>query len=204
MGYMDNRRPSSWWLVALIGLAGLTVGALTSFGQTWLPINLSPLANSAGSWVAAAFGLCLPNRAPRRGVVFGTLALASMLGGYVIVSELRGFPTSSSMILFWTAAALVVGPVLGIGAAWANSTSEIQAGLAFSPLIGVLVGEGVHGLTAIADTTPAIYWICQIVVALGLALVIGVVRLKTLRSVAYLLAGSAIVAGMMTLVFARL
>ena len=199
-----DRRPWSWWLVALIGGAGLTVGALTSFGQTWLPFNLSPLANSAGSWVAAAFGLCLPNRALRRGVLFGALALASMLGGYVIVSELRGFPTSSSMIFFWTAAALVVGPVLGIGAAWADSTSEVQAGLAFSPLIGVLVGEGIHGLTVIADTTPAVYWICQIVVALALAVVISVVKLSTLRSVACLLGGSAIVAGMMTLVVARL
>lgn len=203
MGYVENRRPP-WWSFALICGAGLTLGALTSFGQTWLPFNLSPLANSAGTWVAVAFGLCLPNRAPRRGVVFGTVALASMLGGYVIVSELREFPTSSSMILFWTAAAVVVGPVLGIGAAWANSTSELQAGLAFSPLIGVLLGEGIHGLTAIADTTPAVYWICQILVALGLALVIAVVKLSTLRRVAYLVTGSGIVAGMMTLAIARL
>ena len=179
--------------------AGMAIGGLTSFGQTWLPFELSPLANSSGSWVALAFGLCLSNRSPRRGGALGVLALASMLAGYVIVADLRGFPSAASTVLFWTVAAVIAGPVLGIGAAWAHSTDDRKVGLAFSPLLGVLLGEGIYGLRTLADTTPTVYWVCQIAVAVGLALVIGVVKLSTARSLAYMVGGLAIVAGLMTM-----
>ena len=195
-------RQQSWWTFGLVLAAGMAIGGLTSFGQTWLPFELSPLANSSGSWVALAFGLCLSNRSPRRGVVLGVLALASMLAGYVIVADLRGFPSATSTVLFWTVAAVIAGPVLGIGAAWAHGTDDRKLGLAYSPLVGVLLGEGIYGLRALADTTPTAYWVSQIAVSLGLALVIGVVKLSTARSVAYMVGGSAIVAAVMTMAIA--
>ena len=125
-----------------------------------------------------------------------------MLAGYVIVADLRGFPSAASTVLFWTVAALIAGPVLGIGAAWAHGNDDRKLGLAFSPFLGVLLGEGIYGLRALADTTPTVYWACQIAVALGLALVIGVVKLSTARSVAYMVVGSAVVTGLMTVAIA--
>jgi hypothetical protein len=64
------------------------------------------------------------------------------------------------------------------------------------------VGEAVYGLTTIADTTPAAYWIAQIVLAVAVAVVVGLRVVKTPKSWAYLVGGSMVVAAVMRITLA--
>lgn len=179
--------------VGVAAAGGLLVGALTSVGQGVLPELLSPLANSAGAWSLAAFGLALTEREPRRAALLGALALAAMLAGYSIANAAAGYGLGTRAIVFWGAAAIVVGPVLGIGAAWLRGSSPVLAGLGISPIAGILIGEGIYGLTVIAETTPAAYWTAQIVV--GSLLLIAVAgRLREVRAIVVMCAATAVVA----------
>ncbi len=151
---------------ALGALAGLAIGIATSIGQGTLPPVVASLANSSGSWSLAAFvvALALADGRPRNGAVLGFIAFATMLVGYVLATSLRGFPTSTSTVVFWTAAALVVGPVLGVGADWVTGDDRRRIAVGITPIAGILIGEGIYGLTRIADSTDPRYWIAQIVV----------------------------------------
>src|ERR1700754_3548808 len=65
--------------------AGLALGVLTAYAQGWLPAELGSLANSAGSRALAAFVLALSLAgSARQAALIGTLALLSLLAGYVI------------------------------------------------------------------------------------------------------------------------
>ena len=152
-------------------MAGAAIGTLTSFGQTYLPFELSPLANSAGSWSLAAFLLSLIEAVPRRAAVLGALALATMLAGYALATQLRGFPVGTGRLVFWGVASIMVGPALGAGAAWVRRTDGLRAAAGGALIAGILIGEAVYGLTVIGDTSPAAYWISQLAVGGGVALV---------------------------------
>lgn len=156
-------------ILGAVALGGLLVGGLTFFGQRVLPFGLSPLANSSGAWCLAAFLMATANRRPRLGLLLGFVALATMLAGYDVVSEARGFGAGRSLWLFWGVAALFVGPALGVGAAWVRGANPVRAAAGIGVLSGILVGEGVYGLTIVAETTPAGYWMVQMVVGVGIA-----------------------------------
>ncbi len=143
-------------------VTGFTLGVLTSFGQKLLPDELASFANSSGSWSLVAFLLAL--RAPRRGIalVGGALALWALLAGYIVASELRGFPVSTWLVTFWGAAGLLAGPLLGLAAWWSRYGTGAQGGLGSGALAGVLVGEGAYGLTVVGDTTAPEYWWGQV------------------------------------------
>jgi len=179
---------------ALVAVGGFVIGCLTSVGQGVLPSALSPLANSAGSWSLAAFAFTLGNREPRRGVILGVAALASTLAGYIVTSTVRGYSLGPSLLLFWGPASVVVGPVLGVAAAWVRGPSPIRIAAGGAAISGILVGEGAYGLTLIADSTPAGYWAMQIAVGLGIVLAISVRRLGRLRPAAICAALTAAVA----------
>lgn len=151
--------------------AGLVVGAVTAFAQGGvLPEVLAPLANSHGPWTLVAFALALTAPAARTGGLAGMLALACMLAGYVLTNDARGFPSSSAMMLYWGLAAVVAGPVLGVGAHWLRHRQGVRAAFGTAAMASVLIGEGLYGLTVVAATTPAAYWWGEIVAgAVGLA-----------------------------------
>jgi hypothetical protein len=165
--------------VALVALGGAGVGVLTSFGQTSLPFELSPLANSAGSWSLATFLLALVEVVPRRAAILGGIALATMLAGYAVATQLRGFAVGTPLLVFWGFASIAVGPALGVGSAWFRGRDEVRIAAASALIAGILVGEGMYGLTVVADTTPALYWVGEFVVGLGLAVLAFVWRLRT-------------------------
>ena len=104
--------------LVMVVLGGLLVGGLTSIGQGTLPEYLGPMGNSAGSWSLTAFGLAATNRNSRLGALLGASALFAMVLGYALVSEQRGYPSGSRLVVFWGAAAVVVGPAIGVAAAW--------------------------------------------------------------------------------------
>lgn len=165
-------------LVGYAAISGLAVGVLSALGQGSLPFELSSVANSAGAWSLATFLIALANREPRRGVLVGITALVMMLAGYVLASEVRGYPTGARLWLFWGLAAVIVGPVLGVGAAWLRGSELKRIAAGVAPIAGILIGEGVYGLTRIADTTSNVYWIAELVVGLGILLAILVWRLR--------------------------
>jgi hypothetical protein len=156
--------------LGLVGLGGAVIGTLTSLGQTYLPFELSPLANSAGSWSLAAFLLALNEGVPRRGAVLGTVALVTMLAGYVVATRLRGFPVGTNLLLFWSAASVVVGPALGAGAAWVRRGDALRRTAGVAVIAGILIGEAVYGVTVIGDTTPAPYWFGEMALAGGVVI----------------------------------
>ena len=160
----------------LAGLAGFGIGALTSVGQGSLPHEVAALANSAGSWSAAAFvlALVLGSGRARLGALVGFVALATMLAGYVAATAVRGYSSGTSTILFWTAAALVVGPILGVGAVWVRSGDPRRTAIGIAPLAGILIGEGIYGLRVVADTTYPPYWMTELVLGVALIVVVAI------------------------------
>ncbi len=182
--------------LALAVVGGGVIGLLTSFGQSALPFELSPLANSAGSWSFAAFLLALVELRPRRGALLGAVALGMMLLGYVVATQLRGFPVGMSLLMFWGAASIVVGPALGAGAVWVRGSDPTRAAAGIALIAGIVIGEGVYGLTVVAETTPAQYWVGAIIVGLGVASFVCVRRVRTLRHTAFGAFLTTIVAGL--------
>ena len=67
---------------------------------------------------------------------------------------------------------------------------------------GILVGEGIYGLTQIADTTYPPYWWGEIVVGLIL-LIVGARRLLGSRAVALSIGVAALAAAAFVLVYSR-
>jgi hypothetical protein len=75
----------------------------------------------------------------------GFVALAAMLLGYQVATELRGYATGTSIWLFWGVAAIVAGPALGVAAAWVRGRDPRRIAFGAAVIAGVLIGEGVYG-----------------------------------------------------------
>lgn len=177
--------------VLLAAVVGTATGGLTAFAQGWLPAQVGSLANSAGSWVLVAFLLALLARRPWVAAACAAVAMVALVTGYYAVNELRGFPSSTRAVLFWTAAAVLVGPPLGLAAQWLRGADPVRAALGVGLPAGVLIGEGVYGLRYISGTTYPPYWRFEI--ACGVALLVAVSALRLRRPVPMTL--SALAAG---------
>ena len=186
--------------LSLSAVAGLALGALTAWGQMWLPDGLGPLANSAGSWSVVAFLLGMAARTARVAALTGVLTLGALLTGYVLMNELRGYPSSLGTILFWAAASLSAGPLLGIGGYWARVRRDRPAAIGIGGMSGVLIGEGVYGLLFVAQTTSWLYWAGSITAGV-LLLAIGVSRLRPAAVAAFGVAVTAAVAAAFVVVY---
>ncbi|SEF16744.1 DUF6518 family protein [Jiangella alba] len=182
-------------VLSAVAAAGLALGVLTAYAQGWLPDEVGSLANSSGAWTVLAFGLAWwAAGRPVVAAAAGALALLTLLAGYVIGAEVRGFPSSTALMVFWGAAAIVVGPVIGLAAAWVRSGPPVRAALGAGAVAGVLAGEGVYGLRYVADTTYPPYWWGSIVAGvLLLAAVIAGRRLPA-RAAALAVVVTAVVA----------
>lgn len=169
----DAPRPRERGPVAqatLAVLAGIAIGALTSALQGQLGA-VGPLVNSAGSWCVVAALLASRTRRPGLAVLIGVLVLWSLLGGYLLATELRDLPMSPTFLLFWAVCGAVGGPVMGLAGSWLRHHGAWRAALAVAALAGLLLGEAVYGLTVVVATTGATYWALQAVI--GLAVVVG-------------------------------
>jgi len=159
--------------IALMG--GLFLGGLTSYGQTVLPDALRPFANSSGGWTMLAFLLVwLSGARPALAAVLGIVAFEALVEGYGIVSLSRGYFYADPFSGIFSLIGLLCGPVLGFASSLARHGTARWATLGVTPLVAVLWGEGVFGLTMIADTTGVTYWILELVlgtVFLGLAVI---------------------------------
>jgi len=166
----------AWLFLSAVG-AGLAIGIATSIGQGLLPDGLAPLANSSGAWCLCAFALALLERNPRRAALVWFASLVAMLAGYALASELRGYAVGTSMFVRWGVAAAIAGPALGVGAAWLRGPDPLRAAAGIAPIAGILLGEGLYGLTVVAATTPAGYWVGEVTVGVVLV-VLAAVRIR--------------------------
>ncbi len=181
---------STRMLLVAVG-AGLAIGLVTSVGQGSLPEWLAPLSNSSGSWCLCAFALALLERDPRQAALVGFGSLVAMLAGYALATEFRGYTLGTSMFVRWGVAAAIAGPALGVGAAWLRGPNPLRAAAGVAPIAGILLGEGLYGLTVVAATTSVGYWIGEVAVGFGLVIV-AAVRLRNGPGIALMLALSAI------------
>jgi len=188
-------------LLVVVG-AGLAIGIATSVGQGSLPEGLTPLSNSSGSWCLCAFALALFERDPRRAALVGFASLVAMLAGYALATEFRGYPVGTSMFVRWGVAAVIAGPALGVGAAWLRGPNPLRAAAGVAPIAGILLGEGLYGLTVVAATTSVGYWIGEVAVGLTLV-VLAAIRLRNGPGIALMLALSAIASVIFYLVYTR-
>jgi hypothetical protein len=189
--------------LAVVGAVGLSLGFLTAFGQAWLPEELGSLANSSGSWSLVAFALAWTATSTRVAAAFGSVSLLALLAGYVLGAGARGFAPGTALLLFWGLAAVLVGPLLGAGAHWVKTERGLAAAAGIGAMSGVLVGEGVYGLTVIADTTYPPYWWGQAILGVVLLAVTALWRLRGPRIVAAAVAAGAITAIAFVVVYSQ-
>lgn len=123
--------------------AGIAVGSLTSVGQTYLDQPLNAFVNSASAWLVVPFaaGAWM---ATRRGAALAGLSVAlAQLVGYYATAHARGYATGTSILAFWTACALVGGPVFGTaGQLWRRERQGSLRGLGMSILAAAFFAEG--------------------------------------------------------------
>jgi hypothetical protein len=166
--------------LSVVVVVGLVLGVLTRYAQGWLPSELGSLANSSGAWAMVAFGLAaLLASAARDASAIGAITLCALLIGYVLGTSARGGTAGTALVLFWGAAALAAGPAVGIAGYWANTGDGARRAIAIGVISGILVGEGIYGLTVIADTTYTPYWWAELI--LGLLLVVWTVNKRPRR-----------------------
>lgn len=158
-------------------VASLALGALTSWAQGVLPNAWSPLANSPSGWTAATALLVAATRPGLGlGAVFGVVGFVSLVLGYTLASELRGLSYDP---LFWSVVGVLAGPFVGAAAASVVNRRPVLVALGSGVLAGVLVADGIYGLTVVSDTTSPVYWTTALVTGLVLATVTAGVRLRS-------------------------
>ena len=186
MGTRTRRSSTSSGRSTVIGLTlvatgGLVVGTATSYLQGVLPRASNTLANSGAVWSVLAFALVAiamdAAREPAMAIAGVVALLAEVAGYYSIASPLRGFPSTSSERIVWTAAALVVGPFVGLAAAWWTGGTELQRLAAAAAMSGIVLGEGMHGLIRI-DRHGSQWWV-EIVLGLGVGAAVSNHRGRT-------------------------
>ena len=164
-----------------VAVVSLVLGAVTSWAQGFLPDAWAPLANSPSGWAAMTALVVMAFRPRLRwGAVFGAVSFLCLVLGYTLASELRGLAYDPTQ---WGAIGLVTGPFIGAAAAGAASARSIPVALGSGVLAGVLVADGIYGLTVVADTTSPVYWTTALV--LGLLVVLATpLRLRAVAPIA--------------------
>ena len=158
-------------------VACLLAGALTFPAQRHLPDAVASFANSASGWtLVTAVLVGVARLRPVLSAVSGAAGFVLLTCGYALAADLAGLyynPVPFSVI------GVVVGPFVGLVAAWLRSGSGVRVALATALLAGIGVGDAVHGLTVVAATTSPVYWL--LVGAVALVLLVWVVAVRRLR-----------------------
>ncbi|HEY1916952.1 MAG TPA: DUF6518 family protein [Streptosporangiaceae bacterium] len=148
---------------------GLAAGAVTEWSVPHLPYSLEPLSNTAAPWILVAFAVALTARWMGESLVLAVVSLVALVVGFYVAEALRGWGVSQHQIVFWSATSVVVGPLIGLAAGWLRHAGRVAGALGAGVLGGLLVGEAVHGLTALKFSSSAGYWDVQFVLGVGLA-----------------------------------
>ncbi len=187
----------------LVIAVALGLGALTALGQAWLPQSSASLANSGASWAVVAFVLALFATGVGRAILWGLLGLAGLVGGYYLTAISRQVPESPASIRFWMLAAVIIGPLLGLAASWVRRGSPVTAALGTGAAAGLLGGESVYGLTAIAGSTSSLYWTIQLAVAVALLIALDAWRVREPAPIVLSVVTAAVAGALTALVYLK-
>ncbi|MDO9407019.1 DUF6518 family protein [Patulibacter sp.] len=127
---------------ATVLAVGLTIGVLTSLGQTVLGTPLSALVNSASAWLVAPYLVGRSAPSIRTGAALGFVVCAAQLVGYDVASVLRGFGAGGAQNVFWGACAVVGGPVFGAAGALRRTGAPGLRGIGSTVLPAAFLAEG--------------------------------------------------------------
>ena len=177
--------------IALVALVGLATGILTQFGQSVLPNDLSPIANSISPWLVVAFviGAAMPRSRWATIAAVGTLVFA--LVGYYGMTEIRyGIGAGTGSLVRWGIGAAVGGPVFGVGGYLWRHGSAVQRALGAGLLAAVFIAEGVYLAFVVDHRTVGTGFVVA-----GLVLPVLLGRSWADRLRAYALAAPALVLG---------
>jgi hypothetical protein len=191
-------------LLTLAVVVGFAVGAATEWSVPHLPFSLEPLGNTAAPWIVVACAVALTARRMGGSLMLAVVTLIALVLGFYVAEAYRGWPVSRHQVVFWFAASVALGPLVGLAAAWLRNARRTTAALGAGVLGGLLAGEAVYGLRELRFSSPARYWHVQLALGIGLAVGLTLWRsrhrlLGSLPSLAVSLA-TCIVVGLGTLV----
>ena len=114
--------------MAAVLVVGLLAGAGTSVLQKYLGSPWDSLVNAASPWLVPMFAAGVlwarPPAAALAGAATGLLELA----GYYLTAAARGYPAGPGILAFWTACAVLGGPLFGAaGWAWWRGPAALSA-----------------------------------------------------------------------------
>lgn len=176
--------------------ASLLLGGLTSCAQAVLPDALASFANSPSGWTvltALLVGAARPSLVG--GAVLGVTSFVALVMGYTVASELRGLTYDP---VLWSAVGTIAGPFVGAASAAIVGRHAVHAALGGGALAGVLIADGIYGLTVVSSSTSPVYWTLCLVFG---AAVVGVVanRLHTPAAAAGVVASAVAATGVLSL-----
>lgn len=180
----------------------LALGALTAYAQGWLPFVVSPLANSAAPWCLCAFASGATTSRRLAAGFYGSLSLLALVIGYYGTNELvRGYPASVTYVVFWSLAAVVAGPLLGVGGSTVRHERGPLAAAGAGGLGALLVAEGLFGLRVNAATTSTTYWWGEVALGFALGAWLAATRLRSRRLLLVSAAVGGLVVGLLSVVY---
>ncbi|WP_069385906.1 DUF6518 family protein [Cellulosimicrobium cellulans] len=183
---------------ALVLAASLALGALTFVLQGALPDAVRSFANSASGWTVVTVLLVLWSRAGTAlAAVLGAASFVLLTLGYTAAAYASGLAYDP---LLFSVVGVIVGPFVGVGASWLRSPGR-RAALGTAVLAGIGLGEAAYGLTVVAATTSAVYWVAIGVLALALLGVMLARRLPGAAAKVIAVVGSVVVAGAFLLAY---
>jgi hypothetical protein len=133
--------------VVVVVAVGLGVGVVTAVLQRYLSFPWLSLVNSSSPWLAPMFAMGAMWRRPSAAALSGLVAGLLELAGYYTTAGARGYPSGGEpILLFWSACAVVGGPVFGLaGWAWWRQTRFRSLGAAALPAAFFSEAVGVYG-----------------------------------------------------------
>jgi hypothetical protein len=167
-------------LVLALAVGGI-VGAATEWAVPHLPFSLEPLSNTAAPWILVTFVVALMARRLGESLLLAVATLVALVLGFYVVEAYRGWPVSGHQVVFWFAASVAIGPLVGLAAHLTKHTSRTAAALGAGVLGGLVAGEALYGLTRLRYSTPTHYWYAQF--AVGIALALGMALWRSRRHV---------------------
>jgi hypothetical protein len=178
--------------LGIVVAISLVLGGLTSPAQM-LPLGIGALANSASGYTLLTAGTIwiVGERRTVPAAVQGIGSFLALLAGYQIVSTLRGYPDSEEL---FTVIAIIVGPFVGLAAAWLHAHGT-RAAIGVTILAGIGLGDSSNGFLRVLATTGWLYWACIGIAALVLLVLVTKTRTSSLQDRAIAIAGTVLLAG---------
>ena len=187
--------------LAVVVIVTFLLGVVTFFAQGFLPESVQSFANSASGWtIVTAVTVWAVRPRPVPAAIFGAVGFVLLTLGYTAAAAWQDLYYDPR---FFSAIGLLVGPFVGLAAAWLHHPGwRAAVGGAFLAAIGI--GEAVYGLLYVSGTTSPVYW--AIVGVLGLSLLAFTAGWRSGRPsvAAAACAGAAAVATAFVLVYSTL